>query len=178
MLKCKKVKASPILQINGKNYRLEPGETNGSKIKIMVDGKPVTVQVLSEHVKPVQGIVARIGNRIFNVETIEGGMEDDQVVVINRKQYNVRILDSIVTEGRDDKSEEKGPFLLASPMSGRITSVKKQAGDPVKPEESIMVLEAMKMENDIASPKKGIVKEIYVQAGNLVKAGDKLAVIE
>lgn len=153
-------------------------ETNGSRVKIMVNGKPVTLQVLSEQVKPVQGIVARIGNRIFNVETIEDGLEDDQVVVINRRQYNVRILDSIVTERRDDKGEEKGPILLASPMSGRITNVKKQAGDLVNPAESVMVLEAMKMENDIASPKKGIVKEVYVQAGNLVKAGDKLALIE
>jgi biotin carboxyl carrier protein len=40
------------------------------------------------------------------------------------------------------------------------------------------VLEAMKMENEIAAPKKGIVKEIYVQQGALAKPGDKLVLVE
>jgi len=40
-----------------------------------------------------------------------------------------------------------------------------------------MVLEAMKMQNEIASPKSGIVKELYVKQGDLVKAGDKLCLV-
>jgi biotin carboxyl carrier protein len=63
-------------------------------------------------------------------------------------------------------------------MSGRIVSLKKQVGDVVKLGESVLVLEAMKMENDIAAAKNGTIKEVYAKQGDLVKTGDKLVRIE
>jgi pyruvate carboxylase subunit B len=62
-------------------------------------------------------------------------------------------------------------------MAGKIASVKTSVDSEVEEGESLMVLEAMKMQNEIASPKKGTVKELYVKHGDLVKAGDRLCLV-
>jgi biotin carboxyl carrier protein len=63
-------------------------------------------------------------------------------------------------------------------MAGRIVSLKASLGMTAEEGQPLVVLEAMKMENEVASPKKGVVKEVYVQPGALVKAGDRLALVE
>ena len=62
-------------------------------------------------------------------------------------------------------------------MAGKIASVRASVDSKVEEGQSLMVLEAMKMQNEIASPKTGIVKELYVKKGDLVKAGDKLCLV-
>ena len=67
---------------------------------------------------------------------------------------------------------------LSSPMPGNILDVVVKVGDAVKKGQKLIVLEAMKMENDITSDKAGTVKEIRVSAGQAVGAGDVVAIIE
>jgi biotin carboxyl carrier protein len=62
-------------------------------------------------------------------------------------------------------------------MSGRIVSLKASPNASVTKGQPLAVLEAMKMENEIASPKTGIVKEVYVKPGALVKAGEQLCLV-
>ncbi len=65
-----------------------------------------------------------------------------------------------------------------SPMPGTILKVVKNVGDTVNAGEAVVVLEAMKMENDINSPKAGKVKSIAVAQGQSVAAGEFLFEIE
>ncbi len=67
---------------------------------------------------------------------------------------------------------------VTSPIPGTIVAVKVRPGDRVKEGDVIMVLEAMKMENDIVAPKSGVVAEIRVQEGQTVDSGILLAVID
>ena len=65
-----------------------------------------------------------------------------------------------------------------SPMPGTILNVLVKAGDTVTEGQNLMVLEAMKMENEILSPKAGKVAQVAVSKGSTVATGDLLAVIE
>ena len=65
-----------------------------------------------------------------------------------------------------------------SPMPGIILNVLVKAGDTVTEGQNLMVLEAMKMENEILSPKAGKVAQVAVTKGSTVATGDLLAVIE
>jgi acetyl-CoA/propionyl-CoA carboxylase biotin carboxyl carrier protein len=67
---------------------------------------------------------------------------------------------------------------VSAPMQGTIVKVLVNVGDTVEPGESLLVLEAMKMENHINAERSGTVSEIRVQAGDTVGAGDILIVIE
>lgn len=71
-----------------------------------------------------------------------------------------------------------GEEKVTAPIAGTILSVKVKVGDKVKLGDVLLVLEAMKMENNIPSPRDGIVKEVHVSESKTVKLGDLLIVIE
>jgi glutaconyl-CoA decarboxylase len=70
-----------------------------------------------------------------------------------------------------------GDEVIASPMPGKIVSIEVKTGQTVKDGELILVLEAMKMENDILCGRAGIVKEIRVTENAHVDTGDILVII-
>ena len=71
-----------------------------------------------------------------------------------------------------------GAGSVNAPMPGTILRVNKNVGDSVNAGESVVVLEAMKMENDINSPKAGVVKALYVNKGDTVASGQVLFEVE
>ena len=66
---------------------------------------------------------------------------------------------------------------VKAPMPGNILDVKVKVGDTVKQGDALVVLEAMKMENDIPAPHDGKVVQVCVQKGATVNAGDALVVL-
>lgn len=70
-----------------------------------------------------------------------------------------------------------GSIKVDAPMPGKILAVKKHVGDAVKAGDPILVLEAMKMENDIVAPKDGTVASINVSVGDAVESGATLATL-
>ena len=70
------------------------------------------------------------------------------------------------------KSAGAGSIKVASPMPGKILDVKANVGDAVKKGQVILILEAMKMENEVVAPEDGTVASIDVASGATVEAGD------
>jgi len=70
-----------------------------------------------------------------------------------------------------------GEEVVEAPMPGKIVSIEVKPGQAVKDGDVIVVLEAMKMENEICCGRAGNVKEIFVSENSSVNTGDKLAVI-
>ena len=68
-----------------------------------------------------------------------------------------------------------GAVKVAAPMPGKILAVKANVGQAVKRGDVIMILEAMKMENEITAPEAGTIASINVSAGDSVESGDTLA---
>jgi glutaconyl-CoA decarboxylase len=71
----------------------------------------------------------------------------------------------------------EGAIIVKAPMPGKISALKAEAGKAVKRGDIILVLEAMKMQNDITATADGTLHEIRVAAGDNVKTGEALAVI-
>jgi len=71
----------------------------------------------------------------------------------------------------------KGSVKVTSPMPGKILGVKANPGDAVKKGQVLLILEAMKMENEIVAPQDGTVASIDVAVGASVEAGDLLATL-
>ena len=70
-----------------------------------------------------------------------------------------------------------GSVKVAAPMPGKILAIKANNGQSVKKGEVIMILEAMKMENEITAPEDGTVASINVGVGDSVESGDTLATL-
>jgi biotin carboxyl carrier protein len=77
-----------------------------------------------------------------------------------------------------DAGDEKGSRKIFAPMPGRIVRLLVTENSEVEAGQGIVVVEAMKMQNEIKSPKKGIVKKISATPGAAVNPGDVLAIVE
>jgi biotin carboxyl carrier protein len=79
---------------------------------------------------------------------------------------------------RDGAGDASGPRKLLCPMPGKIVRVLVTEKSEVEAGQGIVVVEAMKMQNEIKSPKKGVVQKILAIEGASVNAGDVLAIVE
>lgn len=101
------------------------------------------------------------------------------VVEVDGESYRIRIEEETryIIRTRGAKAAAGGQVLRA-PMPGRVTHIAVEVGRPVQPGEGLIVLEAMKMENEFKATASGTVREIPVQVGQTVNPGDVLVVIE
>jgi biotin carboxyl carrier protein len=74
--------------------------------------------------------------------------------------------------------DDQGPKKLTAPMPGKIVRVLVSQGSEIEAGAGVLVVEAMKMQNEIKSPKKGTIQKILVSEGAAVNAGDVLAIVE
>jgi biotin carboxyl carrier protein len=93
--------------------------------------------------------------------------------------YNITITDpKRLRRGQTAAGHDHGAAQIISPMPGKVVHVLVKAGTKVEAGTGIVVVEAMKMQNEMKSPKAGVVISINAEAGATVNAGDVLAVIE
>ena len=75
-------------------------------------------------------------------------------------------------------ADENDPGQVSSSLPGAVSSVLVEVGHEVEENQTVLMIEAMKMETNIVAPKAGIVEKICVQPGDTVKAGELLLVIK
>jgi acetyl-CoA/propionyl-CoA carboxylase biotin carboxyl carrier protein len=126
-----------------------------------------------------------------DTEDAEPLLERTIPVEVDGKRYSVKLWlpETNVTSAPKKRSTRPRPGgggsggaagsgTIAAPMQGTVVKVLVAEGDEVEVGQSVLVLEAMKMENHISAEKSGTVKELRVEAGATVGAGDVLAIIE
>lgn len=119
-------------------------------------------------------------------------------VVVGPQSYEVKIVPGpgcfyvdvegrhLAVEVRDPRSatrtarsgQRAGRQTVSAPMPGKVVRVLVAAGDPVEPGQGLIVVEAMKMQNEMKSSKAGTVVEVHAAQGETVSPGDVLVVIE
>ena len=112
---------------------------------------------------------------IFHVE-FKGNGEID--VKLPDVTHRMNIIKSVGRSGARSKTQISGPMKVKSPMSGLIVDVMVEAGQKVEKGTPLLVLEAMKMRNEIKAPRDGIIKELKVQKGQTVDTGTVVLTIE
>ena len=80
--------------------------------------------------------------------------------------------------GEDRGHAASGPQRITAPMPGKVVRIPARAGDAVRARQTILVIEAMKMENELKAGRDGVVGELHVREGESVEAGALLAVIQ
>ncbi len=80
--------------------------------------------------------------------------------------------------GRPKQRRRQGPTTLKAQMAGKVIQLLKGPGDHVAPGDSLIVLEAMKMQNELRAPQAGVVERVVVQEGDLVNPGQALIQIK
>jgi biotin carboxyl carrier protein len=113
----------------------------------------------------------------FYVSPAEAG--SPQIVSSRKGDVEVTLIDPKRLRGSGGAGgAADGLAEIKTMMPGKVVRLVANAGDQVEKGEPVLVVEAMKMQNDLKAPKAGVVKEIRVQEGATVSSGDVLAVIE
>jgi len=101
------------------------------------------------------------------------------VVGVADESYVIRVEEEAryVIRTKGGAAAGAGPQTLTAPLPGKITHVAVKAGDIVAAGDTLLVIEAMKMENEITAPTSGTVQELGVSEGGSVATGDRIAVI-
>ncbi len=146
--------------------------------RIKVDDKVLSVRILREPTVDQPDLVVNIDGRILIAKREENRDGNGYLVRLNGRLLKVSLEGGQQTTQYTQANETVlGPVVITAPMSGRIVSLKASLDLAISEGQPIAVLEAMKMENEIASPKTGTVREVYVKQGALGKAGDRLCLI-
>jgi glutaconyl-CoA decarboxylase len=106
------------------------------------------------------------------------------VVELRRPGHDALVVAAEVSDARraavapsDRPAAGSAPVMLRSPIPGRLIKLLVKAGDAVKAGQTLIVLEAMKMENELAAPRAGRVSEVRCTEGAAVEAGQDLIVV-
>ncbi len=124
---------------------------------------PASLSLLIDHVVTEAGLVAR---------------GDTWAVVLGGRAHRLRLLDERTLRGGARGGLDTGEREVRASMPGKVVAVLVEVGAAVEAGSGLLVIEAMKMENEIASPRAGTVRELRVQAGQAVEAGELLAIVE
>ena len=167
----------PILVVDGRKYRVGDVEGQDPFWNVPVDEKTVTLEVLRQPSAQLATLFVRSGGRVISVSLQEHRDQRVYSVEVDGKPLTITLEEDASSRPAVESRTIDKQVVVNSPMAGKIASVKASVDSKVEEGQSLMILEAMKMENEIASPKSGILRELYVKAGDLVKAGDRLCLV-
>ncbi|MGA9526950.1 MAG: biotin/lipoyl-containing protein [Terriglobales bacterium] len=159
--------------VAGKQYRLELDKADAGW-RCRLNGNEIRVDA----VLPRRDVLSLIvDGQAFEIKREQTA--NDLHMWVGSARYAVELRDPRSLRGRQGLAQdEKGPRKIVAPMPGRVVRMLVAEQSEVAAGQGILVVEAMKMQNEIKSPKKGIVKKIVPAAGAAVNAGDVLAIVE
>lgn len=159
----------------GGRLRLVRLSRSGDQFTVTVDGRNVEMSAV------------RIDDRTLSLifpdgasyEVIVGnpGESGERAIQIGGIEVGVSIKDGRRARRRDDAAQGSGSLRITAPMPGKIVRLLVRAGDRVAARQPVIVMEAMKMENELRATVDGTVAELHVQEGASVDAGVLLATI-
>lgn len=123
--------------------------------------------------------IVNINDKVYEVEVEKGKAN---LIKTTNVEVQVPKIETVVTDCRNTVNVASSDNFIGeavkSPMPGSILDIKVDVGSKVKKGQLLIVLEAMKMENEIFSPSDGVVTQIIVAKGSTVSANDNLIVIQ
>jgi biotin carboxyl carrier protein len=160
-------------KIGDSTHSVEIDEQAG-RFRLVVDGREHEGEVL----RPQPGVYTFfVGSRVVEARVgVIPGAETVRVKVGDRSA-DVLVIDRKQRHAGSDGGDE-GRQVLVAPMPGKVVAVFASPGDAVERGKGILVVEAMKMQNEVRSAKDGTVVEVRVAVGDTVNAGQLLAVVE
>ena len=163
-------------QLHDKDYEINV-DLDGDRVKATVDGRSYELDVreLSEG----EYLLLK-GTTVFRcrVEPKQDSRQSFEVFLRGRST-DIKVIDpKRLRSGQASAAHDPGTAEVVSPMRGKIVRVLVEQGSEVEAGDGIVIVEAMKMQNEMKSPKAGVVVSITAVAGATVSAGDVLAVIE
>ena len=163
-------------ELNGEEHEITIRRA-GRSVYAEVDGR----EYYLEADQPEPGIyLLKHDGKVYQI-AVSGPSGQDRPISVSVRQHEleITIFDPRKLRGSVAAAAAAGGMAeIKTAMPGKVVRVLADAGSEISAGEGVLVVEAMKMQNEMKSPKDGIVKEIRFAEGATVNAGDVLAIIE
>lgn len=173
--------------IDGRPRKIELTKTSESSFTVKTDDKFLSIELQGEKPDLKKEFSIKINGKAYEIELQE--FDQDKIFPIKVEEASFKAEVKIPTkkpalttfepipvtsEKRATSARQIAEGDITAPMTGMILSVRASKGDRVKAGQVLCVLEAMKMENEIATTRAGTVQEVYVSEGSSVSEGEVL----
>jgi biotin carboxyl carrier protein len=158
--------------IDGKSYRLELSRADG-RWSCRLEGREIEADAVLVRADVLS---LRVGNKAYEVKREQ--VAGEQQLWVGSSRFAAEVRDPRSLRGRARAMDDSGPIKLTAQMPGKVVRVLARQGTQVEAGTGVIVVEAMKMQNEIKSPKKGTIQKILATEGAAVNAGDVLAIVE
>lgn len=166
------------VEINGRTRSVSVERTSVGHYHLVIDG--VAHQVDAVRVGPfgLSLILDHDSGQSREVQVAPASTPGEFLVTMDGRIVTAGLDRRRTSRGGDGGADADGEQTIVAPMPGRVVRVLVKPGDEVAAKQGVVVVEAMKMENELRSPKAGRVKDVAVAPGTSVEAGRVLVVIE
>jgi biotin carboxyl carrier protein len=164
------------------------------KYTATIDGTHIDLEIVHANARSIE---AKVAGRVYQIERkdVAPGVfwfnwnnrsvdvtittqDNTYIVSLDGQPISVEIEDPRTALRKAAHRGHAGEVQLRAPMPGKVVEVLLQEGAEVHANQGVLVIEAMKMQNEIKSPKNGKVKRLAVQESAAVNAGELLAIVE
>ncbi len=165
-----------IATLDDVEYKIEVKEVGNNKYEVQINDLLYTIDA--------QSIDSSIYSIIMDGKSYEIDIDykDGMYNVYNDgKLFKIEIMDELkkrMLEKRGGSGGLEGVYTVKSEMPGKVVEVKVKVGDEIKKGDVLLILESMKMQNEIKSPKDGKITEVFINGGDTIEAEAKLVTIE
>jgi len=151
----------------------ETSASGGGRFLARLDGRPIEADVVE--LSPCVYSILLHGQAFeVRVEATDDGLR----IHAGGEEFSAEVLDRRAWRGkRGGVLEAEGRQQITAPMPGKVVRVLVKAGDRVEIGQGLLVVEAMKMQNEIRTPKSGRVEKLLASEGQAVNAGELLAIV-
>ena len=159
----------------GQQSRLVELERHGDRWKITLDGQPVNADVVEVAPNVVSVLLEGQAFEFSVTPSADGALQ----LRTGYQEFSADVADPRAWRGRRHGAlEAEGRQQVLAPMPGKVIRLLVKVGDRVEAGQGLLVVEAMKMQNEIRSPKSGVVERLVAVEGQAVNAGEVLAWVE
>ena len=159
-------------QIDDTLFEIEIDESGA----IVLDGESVHASLLQVGALGLYSLL--LDNE--SVELVVNETQKGYLVTLGSRTFDVKVADEReirLAGGRDALAAPSGELPIKAPIPGLVVRIMVNAGDAVEINQPLVILEAMKMENELRAPRKGVIVDVKIKAGESVEQGATMLVL-
>ncbi len=164
-----------IAKFEDREVSVEIEAAGPSVYKVRIDGHQQTID--ARRLGPSR-VSLLIEGQSREVNLARGGDDFDCLIANQRFRFRLLSEERARRAAARAGQEHTGRREVRASMPGKVVDVLVKIGDAVEAKQGLLIIEAMKMENEIKTPGAGEIKEVHVKAGQAVEAGEVLVVVE
>jgi len=154
-------------------HAVEIAPLGGGRFRISIDGR---AREVDSRPTSTGTFSLLIDNATAEVSVVARG--DEFAVAVDGRTHRLRLLDERALRQRARAGAGEGEREVRAVMPGKVVAILVEVGAAVERGQGLLVIEAMKMENEIAAPRAGTIRELRVVPGQAVEPGEILAIVD